>query len=349
MYEFTSNEDLVSVTPSIRELIPVESLLQVATRYSPHSIVDLMRITLCGLLWLFFHHPLVSLLWMHFVTRGNLGNVLAYHWHGFSGQSLHRVQGRRPLIRFRSGIMSTNEIVNESIHDDPLEGLPRPLILGSASFTRKLILKQMSIDYHVLVRPINEKEVGYRETDSPESLVQAVAQAKMNHLMTEMTSGNCENDLPPRSTDDNNNNNNSANAEWVIMTADQVVTCQGRILEKPDSIAQAKEFVTQYGKHACSTVGCVVLTHYPSRTTISGIHSATVHFLPTLTEDVASNMIDTLIEQNEPILSCAGGLMIEHPLTQQYVDRIDGNTDSVMGLCPETVRRLLRGLHASIR
>lgn len=228
------------------------------------------------------------------------------------------------------------------MNDDPLEGLPRPLILGSASFTRKLILKQMNVDYHVLVRPINEKEVGYRETDSPESLVQAVAQAKMNHLMTEMTSGNCENDLPPR-TDD------GANAEWVIMTADQVVTCQGRILEKPDSIAQAKEFVTQYGKHACSTVGCVVLAHYPSRTSISGIHTATVHFLPTLTEEVASKMIDTLIEQNEPILSCAGGLMIEHPLTQQYVDRIEGNTDSVMGLCPQTVRRLFRGLHASIR
>lgn len=60
-------------------------------------------------------------------------------------------------------------------------------------------------------------------------------------------------------------------------------------------------------------------------------------------------MIDTLIEQNEPILSCAGGLMIEHPLTQQYVDRIEGNMDSVMGLCPETVRRLLLGLRASIR
>ena len=188
---------------------------------------------------------------------------------------------------------------------------------------------------------IDEKIFGDRNTDTPEILVHTVAHAKMNHLFQEMILGNCDNDLPPH--------NSKENAEWILLTADQVVTCQGRILEKPENSTQAKEFVTQYGKHPCSTVGCVVLSHYPSRTTISGIHTATIHFLPTLTEQVASDMIDTLMENNEPILSCAGGLMIEHPLTQQYVDRIEGNMDSVMGLCPETVRRLLRGLQASIR
>jgi septum formation protein len=244
-------------------------------------------------------------------------------------------------------VTDSNVIMNENANEDPMMGLPRPLILGSASFTRKLILKQMSIDYHILVRPIDEKQVGYRDTDRPEALVQAVAQAKMNHLIQEIISGNCDNDLPSRSLLDNNSSNDT-NQEWVVFTADQVVTCQGRILEKPENISQAKEFVTQYGKHPCSTVGCVVLTHLPSRTSISGIHTATVHFLPTLTEEVASDMVDTLIEGNEPILSCAGGLMIEHPLTRQYVDRIEGNMDSVMGLCPDTVRRLLRGLYASI-
>ena len=176
------------------------------------------------------------------------------------------------------------------------------------------------------------------DADTPEALVHAVAHAKMKHLVQEITSGNCKDDLPTPHND-----------EWIVLTADQVVTCQGQILEKPESIPQAKEFVTLYGKYPCSTVGCVVLTHLPSRTTISSIHTATVHFLPTLTPEVASTMIDTLVEQNEPILSCAGGLMIEHPLTQQYVERIEGNMESVMGLCPETVRRLLRGLRASIR
>jgi septum formation protein len=244
--------------------------------------------------------------------------------------------------RFSGRIMSiaaTLESKDELLHADPLEGLPRPLILGSASFTRKLILEQMGIDYHVLVRSIDEKQVGYRDKDSPEDIVQAVAKAKMDHLVKEIMAGNCYNELPPL-------NNNK---EWIVLTADQVVTCQGRILEKPTDVTQAKEFVAQYGKYPCSTVGCVVITHLPSKTSISGIHVAEVHFLQTFTPDKASALIDELIQNNEPILSCAGGLMIEHPLTQKYVDRIDGNVQSVMGLCPVTVRRLLRGLHASMR
>ena len=304
-----------------------------------------------------------SLLCMCFVVRSNICNVLAYSLNGVSRRPPNSIQilkvynnnyyatktqptVQRKVIRSHIGMMSAKvadiyEISSENTKEDLFEGLPRPLILGSASYSRKLILKQMGIDYHALIRPIDEKEIGNRDTDTPEALVQAVAQAKMNHLIKEIVSGNCDNDLPPH--------DNDTNGEWIILTGDQVVTCQGHILEKPDNITQAKEFVTQYGKHPCLTVGCVVLTHLPSRTSISGIHTATVHFLPTLTEDVASKIIDTFIENDEPIMSCAGGLMVEHPLTQQYVDRIEGNMDSVMGLCPEMVRRLLRGLHASIQ
>ena len=45
---------------------------------------------------------------------------------------------------------------------DHLEGLglPTPLLLGSASFTRKLILKEMGINYQIVVRPIDEKSLG---------------------------------------------------------------------------------------------------------------------------------------------------------------------------------------------
>lgn len=244
------------------------------------------------------------------------------------------------LAIYSGGIMATatSDTIAESFDMDPLKNLPKPLILGSASYTRKLILKQMGVDFHVLARPIDERQVGFRDTDTPEQLVHAVAHAKMRHLIKEISSGNCEKDLPI----------GNGNGEWILLTADQVVTCKGRILEKPKDVSEAKEFVTQYGKHPCSTVGCVTVTHLPSQTTVSGIHSATIHFLPTLTAERASDMIDELIKANEPILSCAGGLMIEHPLTRRYVDRIDGNEDSVMGLCPETVRRLLSALHEAL-
>jgi septum formation protein len=254
--------------------------------------------------------------------------------------AIRQLNQRRLLLPLLAWSMTETAIgckMTGAVDIDPLDGL-RPLILGSASYTRKLILKEMGVDYHVLVRPIDERQVGYRDTDTPEQLVHAVAHAKMSHLVKEIISGNCDDDLPSKNETD----------EWIVLTADQVVTCQGLILEKPDDVNQAKDFVAQYGKFPCSTVGCIVVTHLPSQTTVSGIHSATIHFLASLTTEKASELVDRLIEADAPILSCAGGLMIEHPLTQLYVDSIEGNVDSVMGLCPETVRRLLRALREAV-
>jgi hypothetical protein len=52
---------------------------------------------------------------------------------------------------------------------NPLEalGLPQPLILGSSSFTRKLILKEMGIKFQVHVHPIDEKVLGDRTSMTP--------------------------------------------------------------------------------------------------------------------------------------------------------------------------------------
>ncbi len=52
---------------------------------------------------------------------------------------------------------------------NPLEalGLPQPLILGSSSFTRKLILKEMGIQFQVHVHPVDEKVLGDRTSMTP--------------------------------------------------------------------------------------------------------------------------------------------------------------------------------------
>ena len=67
---------------------------------------------------------------------------------------------------------------------DPLvdAGLPSPLILGSGSFTRKLILKEMGVNYELVVRSIDEKGIGNREGD-PAVLVSTLAKAKGDYLV----------------------------------------------------------------------------------------------------------------------------------------------------------------------
>lgn len=228
---------------------------------------------------------------------------------------------------------------------NPLEalGLPVPILLGSASFTRKLILKEMNIPFHKVVRPIDEKALGDRSQDPPNELVLTLANAKMDHLVKELQQGKIGNhDLPVR--------NDGSSDEWILLTGDQVVTCEGIILEKPESIEEAKQFVQKYGNNPPSTVGSCVLHHFPSNVRVAGVDTATIYFDPTtLSTEAADSLVDTLVEQGEPVMSCAGGLMIEHPLVQEHVQRIDGTQDSVMGLSKPLVESLLQEMATKLK
>ena len=245
--------------------------------------------------------------------------------------------GSRQLLRFRAETrrFSSSTMTEKS---NPLSalGLPEPLLLGSASFTRKLILKEMGVPYSKFVRPIDEKALGDRTDNAPpRELVLLLGNAKMDRLVQELKENDPQ-DLPDTTT---------AEKGWVVLTGDQVVTCGGKILEKPESVAEAKEFVASYAQNPPSTVGSCVLYHHPSGIRVDGVDTATIHFNPeTLGNGGSDQLIDTLIEQGEPVMSCAGGLMVEHPLTKHHIDNIDGTEDSVMGLSKDLVLRLLQEL-----
>jgi septum formation protein len=240
-------------------------------------------------------------------------------------------------------IDNTMSTTSQPQPNDPLAiyGFPQPLLLGSASFTRKLILKEMNVNYHIVVRAIDEQGLGDRERDAPADLVRTLAQAKMDHLVREIQAGNCRDDLPKSTDTDATTDKRS----WIVLTGDQVVTCNGEILEKPESIEQARDFVARYAHHPPSTVGSCVLTHLPSGVSVSGVDTATIHFLETIPAD----LIDRLVADDQPVLSCAGGLMVEHPLVKEYIHSIDGTEDSVMGLSKDLVLQLLEELSKKLK
>eukprot|EP00553_Chaetoceros_curvisetus_P003078 CAMPEP_0204611960 /NCGR_PEP_ID=MMETSP0717-20131115/74_1 /ASSEMBLY_ACC=CAM_ASM_000666 /TAXON_ID=230516 /ORGANISM="Chaetoceros curvisetus" /LENGTH=264 /DNA_ID=CAMNT_0051623837 /DNA_START=192 /DNA_END=986 /DNA_ORIENTATION=+ len=251
---------------------------------------------------------------------------------------------------------------SDSSDPNPLKdlGLPSPLILGSGSFTRKLILKEMNIPYILKVRPIDERIIGDRRDGSdPKKLVMTLARAKGEYLIQGLL-------------DNDNNGGDSVGKEesvmeekfnlnidalgmkeYIVLTADQVVTCNNSILEKPDSINQAKSFVKKYGTSPPSTVGAVMLTHLPSGISVSGVDTAQINFSQKLSKDdcnedgkvgLADDLIDRLVENGAPVMSCAGGLMVEHPFVKEFIVGIDGTEDSVMGLSKELVLKLLEEL-----
>ena len=163
----------------------------------------------------------------------------------------------------------------------------------------------------------------------------------MDHLLNEIRSGNCVDDMPPsRRPSSTNITTDGASTidEWILLTGDQVVLSKQEILEKPVSIEQAKQFVSGYATSPCSTVGSCILTHLPSGIRVSGVDTTTIYFQSTIDGE---SLVDQLLSEGAPILSCAGGLMIEHPLVKQHIERIDGTEDSVMGLSKELVMRLL--------
>lgn len=237
--------------------------------------------------------------------------------------------------------------------------LPSPLILGSGSFTRKLILEEMNIPFILKVKPIDEQNIGDRsEGSDPTKLVTTLAMAKNDALIMALfdetihgkdTSGSNEND---NHNDDDDKYNLSLKdhihlkKECIVLTADQVVTHSKCILEKPTDLQQARDFVERYAFSPPSTVGAVVITHLPSRISVSGVDISTIHF----TSDIQhANLVDRLMEDGAPVLSCAGGLMVEHPFVMEYIEKIDGTQDGVMGLSKDLVKRLLIDLKTKLK
>jgi len=264
---------------------------------------------------------------------------------------------------------------------DPLNqrGLPTPLILGSGSFTRKLILTEMKIPFLLKVKSINEKSIGNRRDgsyDGARELVLTLARAKADALISSLNQRNNEDmqrDQPDDDDDDGDERRRRLdqqaldvmdkncmvlptkhdNSGWILLTADQVVTHENKILEKPKDVAQAKEYVQSYAISPPSTVGAVILTHIPSGISVEGVDTAQIRFKPSIAEGRehpdGSDLIDRLLELNEPILSCAGGLMVEHKLVKEHIEGIDGTEDSVMGLSKDLVFSLMDELGNKLR
>lgn len=196
------------------------------------------------------------------------------------------------------------------------------LWLGSGSFTRKLILNQNGFTFQVIKANIDERALGDRTSETGAvDLVKLLANAKADAIMST---------FQPTNADDDKQN--------ILLTADQVVTSKGRILEKPLDEAEARHYISLYNNGQCSTVGSIALTDLKSGRRVIGVDSATIYF-----KEIPSDVIDQIVTEGEAV-NCAGGLMVEHPLLQPFIDRIDGTVDSVMGLSCPLLERLFSEL-----
>jgi len=205
----------------------------------------------------------------------------------------------------------------------PVAFLPPRLLLGSGSAIRRQLLEAAGISVTVSVPGIDEKGLGDRS--DAEKLVHLLAEAKADALL-------CRKD----------------GVESLLLTADQVVTYKGKIREKPKDLEEVRAFITSYAGSSCSTVGALCLHDPVTDLRVVGTQIATIHFKAELSqEEVLSELV-----MDKSFLDCAGSLMVEHPIMSQYVEKIEGGQDSVMGLSLSLLKDLssrLEALKESVR
>jgi septum formation protein len=201
--------------------------------------------------------------------------------------------------------------------------LLRPrVILGSSSSSRKAIMDELRQEhglpaYEVITANIDEKAIRH---DAPEQLVMALGRAKRDAILAKMKTS------PQDHQQD----------QGLLITCDQVVVHDNRILEKPESEEECRAFIRGYRPgYPCSTVGSVVVTNLASGKSYEAIDTSRVHF-----KAIPEETIDALIADGQ-CMWCAGGLMVEHPLVVPFVEKIDGTEDGVKGLSKKMVIELL--------
>ena len=190
-----------------------------------------------------------------------------------------------------------------------------PLILGSGSASRAAILREAGLAFEVAKPGIDEKAI---RKETATELVLALGVAKAAALRT----GERGADFASRGA--------------LLITADQVVVAQGgAILEKPESSAQAREFIASYADEPPRTVGSCVVTDAASGQQWSAVDEACVYFRP-----IPPDTVDALVAEGS-VFQCAGGLMVEHPLVAPHIERMEGSMDTIMGLSVATLKRLV--------
>lgn len=233
------------------------------------------------------------------------------------------------LAGFSSPEFSAKFSVPDPVIDTTANKNRGPIVLGSGSASRRMILTNAGYEFDVVKADLDERAIGDRskgDVENTKTLVSLLANCKADAIL--------ENLQDPANAD--------KYGDFLgrpLLTADQVVICNGQVLEKPLNAEEARAFMKMYGDHPCSTVGCTALTDTKTGERVSAIDVATIYF-----SDISDEVIDQLISEGI-VFHCAGGLMIENPLILPYLQRVEGSEESVMGISSTLLDRLFKQLY----
>lgn len=186
----------------------------------------------------------------------------------------------------------------------------KPIILGSGSLGRRMVLDEAGITYTVVTADIDEKAL--RDPD-PRILTAMLAQAKAAAILARL----------------------DPDTDAYLITADQVAWCAGQILEKPRDLAEAREFYTLYQQHLVSLIGGIRVTDVRSRRYVDLSAESRLRYTP-IPEDILTTAI------SHRMLMRAGGIGIEDEILRPYLRLEVGDPTAAMGLPIDRVLEVLQ-------
>ncbi|EWM15801.1 nucleoside triphosphate pyrophosphatase [Kutzneria sp. 744] len=203
------------------------------------------------------------------------------------------------------------------------------LVLGSQSPARLNVLRQAGIDPVVRVSGVDEDAVAAALTDPrPAELVTALAEAKA-HAVVEALAGELPTELLK---------------EAVVIGCDSMLSINGRMVGKPGTpeVARAR-WQEMAGKTGELLTGHAILrlSQGVVDRTASGAETTTVRF-----GTPSDRELDAYIATGEP-LAVAGGFTLDG-MGGWFVDGIDGDHSSVIGISLPLTRRLLAEVGVSV-
>ena len=175
------------------------------------------------------------------------------------------------------------------------------IILGSASKTRRLLLEEAGIPIAgVLVSGFDEKSI---RTNDYRVLPMALAKAKRDAILEKVTE------------------------PCFLITGDTVLFYGDRLLEKPVSADEEREFFSIYnGVNRCGFVSAITVTNTETRETREGTSEGEFILGPVTSEEVEAYI------SGGTYMEYAGGFRYKDPEITPKVVKLDGDLDALMGM-----------------
>ena len=213
------------------------------------------------------------------------------------------------------------------------------LVLASASPRRRELLSQIGLEFTVMP---STKEENAKTTEAG-ALVQELSRQKAVDIWEQLSGGQGQNpDADQEQIAEETqepNLNGKRQPELLVIGADTVVCCEGKILGKPHDREAAVEMLTALQGRSHEVYTGVTLYH--QRETVTFFECTQVEFYP-MTEAEISDYIDS----KEP-MDKAGAYGIQGKCAI-FVDKIDGDYNNVVGLPVAAIYRELKKLGIDI-